>query len=443
MQNQEMLLSSCKQAIEYLVIGKAEQASPLPDSLACSKEEMEFITAFNQFLTKYQEGMGFVNQFCAGQVNVDPPVRNHLIGPMKQLQAQLRHLIWQTQQLAAGDLSQRVEFMGDFSDSFNTLIASLREKEILQEKLRKSEEFYRTILSISPDGITIVDMNGIQKFISPKGLKMFGFESDEELIGKNFIELVAPEYREKAIYLIGELMLGHYTGVEQYQVTKKTGEVFWVEANAEVLRTPTGDLEAIMFIYRDTTQKKMLEQQLHEYSRMMEQQARTDRMTGLLNRTEGLEVLTTEVMRAARRNMPLTVSFVDLDNLKVINDRFGHAEGDKMILSLTSCLQKYTRGTDTVARMGGDEFLIIFPDCEAQQAQHVLQRIKTCTESEDKLLTPFFFSYGLATLHPDRPITPDQLIHLADERMYIQKKEKKARETPSFAPEDHAESHAD
>jgi diguanylate cyclase (GGDEF)-like protein len=82
------------------------------------------------------EARGFVFALSQGQLEVDPPPRNHLIAPFKQLQANLRHLTWQTQQIVAGDLNQRVDFMGEFSVAFNSLIQSLLEKRLAEERLR-------------------------------------------------------------------------------------------------------------------------------------------------------------------------------------------------------------------------------------------------------------------------------------------------------------------
>ncbi len=98
------------------VAALADEISMLSDSLA---ETREFIFALSQ-----------------GRLDVDPPPRNRLIAPFKQLQANLRHLTWQTQQIAAGDLNQRVDFMGEFSVAFNSLIQSLLEKRLAEEKLR-------------------------------------------------------------------------------------------------------------------------------------------------------------------------------------------------------------------------------------------------------------------------------------------------------------------
>jgi diguanylate cyclase (GGDEF)-like protein len=83
-----------------------------------------------------QEARDFITTLSLGKLDVAAPPRNHLIAPFKQLQASLRHLTWQTQQIAAGDLNQRVDFLGEFSVAFNTLIDALREKDEAEERVR-------------------------------------------------------------------------------------------------------------------------------------------------------------------------------------------------------------------------------------------------------------------------------------------------------------------
>jgi diguanylate cyclase (GGDEF)-like protein len=90
----------------------------------------------SKLVVELKEAEEFISSLSLGRLEVDPPPRNHLISSFKQLHSNLRHLTWQTQQIAAGDLNQRVDFLGDFSVAFNSLIASLREKRIAEDRLR-------------------------------------------------------------------------------------------------------------------------------------------------------------------------------------------------------------------------------------------------------------------------------------------------------------------
>jgi diguanylate cyclase (GGDEF)-like protein/PAS domain S-box-containing protein len=430
MEDRGFLLEQSRHSLEQLIAGKADQEDPLSPLLAHSEEERAYVDTFNLFLQKYQEAMQFVNLLCNGQLEKELPMSNQLIGSVKQLQSELRHLVWQTQRLAAGDLNQQVYFLGDFSEAFNHLIASLQERKDLQEQVFKSEEHYKTLLRISPDGITLIDLNGVQQFVSEKGAKLFGFNT-EELIGRDFSACIIPEHREKAMrYLLKEILQGDYTGAGEYQMIHKDGTYLWIEANAEVVRSENGEPEAIMLVYRDITRKKQLEQQSKEYTNLMALAARMDRMTGMLNRFEGLETLRLELQRNETIKSSLSISYVDMDGLKYVNDHLGHSEGDRMILALASGIQSCVRNTDYVSRLGGDEFLIIFPDCDLQKAEGVMARLQAYIDTlnhQGKVNMPLSFSYGIAVMDSGMSIPAEQLIRMADEQMYIQKRNKKDR----------------
>jgi len=89
-----------------------------------------------QISDSLREAQVFISALSQGRLEVEPPSRNHLVSPFKQLQANLRHLTWQTQQIAAGDLNQQVDFLGEFSVAFNSLIGALREKHLAEDRLR-------------------------------------------------------------------------------------------------------------------------------------------------------------------------------------------------------------------------------------------------------------------------------------------------------------------
>ena len=183
------------------------------------------------------------------------------------------------------------------------------------------------MVRISPDGITVIDMHGNQILVSDKGARMFGYDIDE-LVGKSYDMVLTPQSKAVAEERIAWMLEGIYTGIYRYEVIKKSGEHFWIEANAEVIRSKDGQPEAVMMVYRDVTWKVALENKMEARSQLLEQQARSDRMTGALNRMAGLELLATEMAAAGQKALDLTVGFVDIDDLKLINDEFGHAEGD-------------------------------------------------------------------------------------------------------------------
>ena len=129
----EMLWSMTEQ-LSALLRGEAANAVATTDDDPV--EIRALAEAVNRLVHSFAEARPFLLALAAGDLNQEPPARNQLIAPFKHLHSSLRHLTWQTQQIAAGDLSQRVDFLGEFSDAFNQLIGTLRDKQLTEEKLR-------------------------------------------------------------------------------------------------------------------------------------------------------------------------------------------------------------------------------------------------------------------------------------------------------------------
>jgi two-component system, cell cycle response regulator len=127
------LIRELSEQVDRLVHG---DFAPLRLSGSPGPEIDALADALSKLADSLAEAREFVLALSRGQLELDPPPRNQLISPFKQLQANLRHLTWQTQQIVAGDLNQRVDFMGEFSVAFNSLIQSLLEKRLAEERLR-------------------------------------------------------------------------------------------------------------------------------------------------------------------------------------------------------------------------------------------------------------------------------------------------------------------
>jgi diguanylate cyclase (GGDEF)-like protein len=158
----------------------------------------------------------------------------------------------------------------------------------------------------------------------------------------------------------------------------------------------------------------------------VEARARTDGLTGVLNRGAIEEALDAELTRARRTGLPLAVLVVDLDGFKHVNDRHGHLAGDRVLQEVAALLAGGVREGDHVGRYGGDEFLVVLPDADERGARAVIARIRAATavarvpvESEAEPL-PIRFSIGHA-VYPDGGSSHDELIAAADEAMYAAK----------------------
>jgi diguanylate cyclase (GGDEF)-like protein len=155
--------------------------------------------------------------------------------------------------------------------------------------------------------------------------------------------------------------------------------------------------------------------------------ARTDALTGITNWRSFQEMLTIEIQRAQRYPYPITLAYLDIDNFKQVNDQQGHNQGDRLLQGVAQKLSKGIRNTDVAARIGGDEFIVLMPHTNRDQAEQVLPRVhRNLLNFIDKHNFPVGFSIGVITFeYPSN--TVDDMVSVADSVMYQAKQSGKNR----------------
>ena len=152
--------------------------------------------------------------------------------------------------------------------------------------------------------------------------------------------------------------------------------------------------------------------------------ASVDEMTSMLNRRTGLILFEKAFEVTKRHKNCLSVCFIDLDGLKYVNDTFGHLEGDRFIKIIARAILKNIRTEDIAFRYGGDEFVIIFNSCDGRYSNPIIERIRedcAAIRNLKELSYEIDFSFGIATWNDGPDITLDELIEIADEKMYKDK----------------------
>jgi diguanylate cyclase (GGDEF)-like protein len=150
--------------------------------------------------------------------------------------------------------------------------------------------------------------------------------------------------------------------------------------------------------------------------------ARTDFLTNIVNRRYFIELANREIRRSQRFRHHFTVSYIDIDDFKIINDRFGHNEGDALLSSLAAEIKNNIRETDIAVRLGGDEFGILMPETDHEAARVVLPKLKErLSETMKKKRWPVTFSIGVMTFMTP-PVSIDDMISRVDNLMYTVKK---------------------
>lgn len=167
-------------------------------------------------------------------------------------------------------------------------------------------------------------------------------------------------------------------------------------------------------------------QRMSQLSRQLEQEARTDPMTGLSNRRYWTEWLTREFERARRYGYPLSCSLVDLDHFKKVNDAYGHDVGDAVLIELTRLMRRNVRPSDHLCRYGGEEFTILLPQTDLDGAVEQAERLRRALaaaliESHQKSIQ-VTASIGVACFPGPSIFTAEDLVRAADQTMYVAKR---------------------
>lgn len=183
------------------------------------------------------------------------------------------------------------------------------------------------------------------------------------------------------------------------------------------------DIQLMEFISEQVAtaiQRKQSEEKL-------EKSAHFDSLIGICNRGYCLELFDRHIKLAQRNKTLILLAYIDINNFKIINDTYGHKEGDEILKEVAKLFKITLREIDIICRVGGDEFLLIFPDSSLNDALSIRERLDNNLEKLNKTLNKPYkigFSIGISCYNPDNPQSIDELIGIADENMYKEKKKK-------------------
>lgn len=206
----------------------------------------------------------------------------------------------------------------------------------------------------------------------------------------------------------------------------------WFQLQEGVLNLPDGR-SAMYSITNDISAIKEMQNTLAEAhaelalkNEQLEQLSVTDRLTGLFNRRKFDEVLQSECERALRTDLPLALMIADIDHFKNVNDSYGHQVGDQVLVAIAQLLQSGVRKVDTVARWGGEEFVILCPVTDRESACKLAENIRLAIGAHDfPVVGSKTCCFGVAQYHPGE--APEAAVKRADEALYRAKNEGRNR----------------
>jgi diguanylate cyclase (GGDEF)-like protein/PAS domain S-box-containing protein len=287
-----------------------------------------------------------------------------------------------------------------------------------EQKLREAEARYRSIFENALEGIFQSTPDGKYLAANPALARIYGFDTPEALIAAlQDIEhqlYVDPSRREEFIRQMQQH--GKVTSFES-QVRTRDGSVIWISENARAVLAPDGTVRYYEGTVEDITDRKT-------YEARIAHQATHDRLTGLPNRYLLQDRMDQAIRQAQRDKTHVGILFIDLDKLKFINDTYGHAAGDDMIRVVGKRLRRCLRTHDTVARVGGDEFILLLPGLmEVEAMAHAKRRVVEATSASwhhEGVELPMSCSVGDA-IYPQDGKDAESLMKVADQAMYASK----------------------
>jgi diguanylate cyclase (GGDEF)-like protein/PAS domain S-box-containing protein len=310
----------------------------------------------------------------------------------------------------------------------------ITERKHAEEMIRKSEERLRDIIFSMSDWVWETDIYGVYTYSSQKGSTYLG-RTIEEIIGKTPFDFMPEEEAKRVAVIFSEIVAKKLPikDLENWNIDKN-GERICLLTNGVPILDEEGNIIGYRGVDKDITERKRLEEKLMEA-------ATTDPLTGLYNRRMGLEYLENQIEQARRNNLPLTVGFLDMNGFKEINDVYGHQEGDFALKYVADAFRKVMRKSDIPVRTGGDEFLLIMPNCDIETAKSDIEDRLKVKLKDYKISTgekigkdlPLSSSYGFYRYNPEENLSVDDFIKRADELMYQHKRDSKTKRDNSPA----------
>lgn len=293
---------------------------------------------------------------------------------------------------------------------------NIRERQRAEQALQANERKYRALVDSTDDSIYLIDGNYRYLFINKKHLSRLGLPA-EEIIGRSYQEFHSQDETDEFVAQVDTVLRSGES--VQHEHKSRRDDRYFLRTLSPV-KDMEGSVESVIVVSKHITERKRMEEKLLVLSL-------TDELTGLYNRRGFLTLAEQQIKLANRLGKRLMLLSADLDNLKWINDTLGHQEGDSALVETASVLRESYRNADIIARIGGDEFMVLFLENKEADPESIISRLKRTLDSHNKKGTHQYvlsISVGMAVCEPECLDDIYDLMIKADKLMYAEKKER-------------------
>jgi diguanylate cyclase (GGDEF)-like protein/PAS domain S-box-containing protein len=401
----------------------------------CSPAALPLAHTVNHLVRVLVEVRDFLLPLSRGELSAPlPSPENRLAGPLVEMHAHLSRLTRQTQEVARGDYAQRIDFMGEFSEAFNSMVGLLEEREraLTDEIARRTQaeadlQRERDLLVAGPVVTFRWDVSdeGMVQYVSPN-ISAYGYSPEEFTSGRRSYSSIVDPADLDSINDDGndKSRTGLESWVQEYRIADVEGETHWIRDFTHAVRGDDGAVTAYEGYIIDITPQKAAETALRQREEQLRMLSLTDELTGLYNR-RGFFALGEHTLRIARRRARgLGVIYLDVDGLQSVNERFGHAHGDEALRTVADAVRASVRESDVAGRVAGDEFVILVedgPDVTADLVARIRRRVERANGTHSRQLK-LSLSVGAVDWEPGDRVTLQELIERADQSMHDDKR---------------------
>lgn len=258
------------------------------------------------------------------------------------------------------------------------------ERKLAQEKIKYSEQRFRDVSEAAGEYLWEVDINLTYTYVSSRSLKVKGY-APNELLGRTPMDFMHPDDIQSVGEIVGTAIANKAPFNLQHRDVTQTGEILWEEVTGTPFYNENGDVIGLRGAGMNITDRKALEDRVY-------QMAFYDTLTRLPNRRLLNERLSLSLAASKRSGCYNALMFIDLDNFKPINDTYGHVAGDLLLVESAERLKKCLREIDTVARFGGDEFVVILNNLSVDEAESIAQANNVAEKIRCNLSTPYLLT---------------------------------------------------